>query len=75
MATRRPHRASLAAGQRRGYPRRRVAARGGDAVLLIDGLEYLPGGAARVTAEVADWANTLPEGLLTLIPSLAPVAA
>jgi hypothetical protein len=28
----------------------------------------------RVTARLADWADTLPEGLLTLVPSLTPAA-
>jgi phage tail protein X len=26
----------------------------------------------RVTAELADWADTLPDGILTLLPSLTP---
>ena len=28
-----------------------------------------------ITAELADWADSLPDGLLTLVPSLAPASA
>src|SRR6478609_9253453 len=50
---------------------RRVAARGGDAVLLIDGFEYLPAGAAR--RALAAGRNLKNGGSLTVIAT-SPVA-